>query len=202
MDARCFQSTKWMAVYWSFSLPDFSLRIMIPLSNFMAWKEKRLKIQQNNASMQFYLLSMYFTYSHTNTWLHFVFPKLSFVVLHKSCQTQRLCLHMSVWKVSVKELQWNPNHGVSVTAALTLQAHSLGSVAQLLSVEFSSTFIDLLHFIKSWCVEKLWSEIYLVAAAQVERFSGIQGLHTGGLVLGKLFISCYLWVLLFFFFSF
>lgn len=75
MDGHCFQSTKWMAIYWSFFLSDFSLRIMISLSSLMAWKGKK----QNKASMQFYLLSVYFAYSHTNTWLHFLFPKFSII---------------------------------------------------------------------------------------------------------------------------
>lgn len=43
--------------------------------------------------------------------------------MQKLSNTEALFAHVS--KVSVKELQWNPNRGLNVTAALSLQAPTL-----------------------------------------------------------------------------
>lgn len=64
----------------------------------------------------------------------------------------------------------------------------------------SSRVLKYFHWFTALYVEKLWSKIYLVATAQVERFSWNQGLLAGGLLLRKAFFKFYLWVLLFFFF--
>lgn len=50
----------------------------------------------------------------------------SFVaVLHISYQRQGLSLHMSISKVSVTELQWNPNPDVNVTGTFNIIASNL-----------------------------------------------------------------------------
>lgn len=142
MDVRCFQSTKWMVIYWSFFLSDFSLRIMILLSSLMAWKEKKKKPNKKKHPCNFICcLCVLLIHTHIPVCVFSSLSFLSFVAfLHKSCQTQRLSLHMSVSKVSVTELQWNPNCDVNVTAALILQAPTWWSMAQLFPAEFLKYF--------------------------------------------------------------